>query len=159
MECREDALSEMLELRKELAGIKAVITSPSRRCMRTAEALGLSYEPDKRLLELNFGEWELRSWEEIYNDSLSKSWFDNYLDVSPPGGETLRDLHLRVGDFLSDLQNREESKVCIIGHAGSIRSIIAHLRGIPLTHFFSISVPLGSLIRVFASETLDSQES
>lgn len=147
LECCDQALRDMTSLVDDAFDL--VVTSPLKRCTRVAsEVLRSPFVTDRRLLELNFGEWELKSWNDIYQDKRSTFWFDNYYDSSPPGGESLIELHSRVGDLLRELDRAKKQKICLIAHAGSIRSVMLHLKKLPLTEFFSISIPLGSALRV-----------
>ncbi|HWT85229.1 MAG TPA: histidine phosphatase family protein, partial [Myxococcales bacterium] len=67
----EDPLVSADQLRLALAApTPAVVwTSPLRRCSevaaRLAARIGAELRTDPRLLEMDFGEWEGRSWEDI----------------------------------------------------------------------------------------------
>ena len=49
-----------------------ILSSPSSRCLRLAQALGqrdgVDVQVDDRLLELNFGSWEGHAWDDIPAD-------------------------------------------------------------------------------------------
>jgi len=148
IDCCDEALREMEDSLSELGELDLIVTSPLRRCIRVAsEVLKRPFKTDHRLLELNFGEWELKSWDEIYQDRQGKFWFENYDTAAPPGGESLTELHARVEDLLRNLEMSQKQKICLIAHAGPIRSAIVHLNRLPLTDFFSISIPMGGVLR------------
>ena len=51
-----------------------VYSSPLRRCMRLAKEFSDEIISDARLMELNFGDWENKSWEEIFDCEKGKRW-------------------------------------------------------------------------------------
>ena len=40
---------------------------------------------DNRLKEINFGAWEMQSYDDITDPKLQE-WFDDYINVRPPEG-------------------------------------------------------------------------
>ena len=52
----------------------AIYASPLQRCLKLANTLNLG-EPmtDNRLMELNFGDWEMSAWDDIPRDFKIKS--------------------------------------------------------------------------------------
>lgn len=123
----EDTLNSVCE--KLPLGLP-IISSPLKRCRLLAEKLG-NFTVDDRLIELNFGEWELMKWDEIPGEDLEK-WMINYLEERPPNGETGNELHHRVGNFFNDI----DQSYAIVGHMGSFRSLYAHANKISLPDAF-----------------------
>jgi alpha-ribazole phosphatase len=58
---------------------------------------------DPRLMEIHFGEWEGRSFDEIGQAALD-AWSAAPLDFAPPGGESPRQMATRALDFLACLR-------------------------------------------------------
>ena len=108
-----------------------VISSPLKRCTMLAKEIG-EYSTDPRLMELDFGDWERKNWNEIPLSDLKK-WMKDYMNECPPGGESGLELHSRVGKFLSTL---ETQSFVIIGHLGTFRSLYAHANKIGLPQAF-----------------------
>ena len=108
-----------------------IFSSPLIRCKALAEKLG-KFKEDKRLMELNFGDWELKKWDDISPQDLEE-WMKDYMNQRPPGGETGDELHKRVGAFLEDIKSQS---CVIIAHLGSLRSIYAHVHGVTLPDAF-----------------------
>jgi alpha-ribazole phosphatase len=122
----------------------AVFSSPLTRCMQLAEILSPNVTPDDRLLELNFGQWEGRRFDEIDPDLLSR-WTGNFVEAAPPGGESFTDLVERVGDFWQDLVQRPHEQVLVVTHAGAIRALLARVLELPLANAFQLRVDPGSV--------------
>ncbi|HHC73139.1 MAG TPA: histidine phosphatase family protein [Thiotrichales bacterium] len=129
-----------------------VVTSPLSRCARFAchfavrHSLPLEEEP--RLRELDFGEWEGKSAEEILASdaaSLERFWNDPW-NHPPPGGEPLalfRERVLEAWEAMCHSAGRGDPLV--VTHGGVIRLLLCHLEGRPPRALLSREVPLGSL--------------
>lgn len=111
-----------------LPAVEAVWTSPLARCRALAAAIGtrvgVTPVADARLRELGFGEWEGRRWESIGEDE-SGHWGADYWNVSPPGGESYRELYERVGLVLAEIVACDARRVAVVTHAGPIRATLA----------------------------------
>ena len=106
----EDPVVSADQLRLALAApTPAVVwTSPLRRCSAVAAQLaariGAEIRCDPRLLEMDFGEWEGRSWEEIERqDRIAyHDWLAAWREVAPPRGESLGALEGRVRSWVEE---------------------------------------------------------
>jgi alpha-ribazole phosphatase len=120
-----DTFEEEAEAVKEkLAGLAfdKVWCSPLTRCVRLAGYCGYPHAlRDDRLKELNFGEWEMKSWDEITGDH-SKKWFENWIDTPTPGGESFNGQYKRVAAFLDEVRRGGYRRVCVFTHGGVLRS-------------------------------------
>lgn len=58
-----------------------VWTSPLTRCVRLANYCGFpEAEREDRIKEVNFGEWEMKSWNELSSDPRSEAWFKDWVN-------------------------------------------------------------------------------
>lgn len=144
-------ISEIVNL---LPSVPVVIfSSPLLRCVTLAKLLSTyivtcsDIKFDNRLVELNFGKWELMAWDDISMVEL-QPWMDDFVNVTVPDGESFTDLLLRVGQFVKSLSEINGGyPILIITHAGVIRSFYAHLKEYHLSSVFEIDVPYGSVHR------------
>lgn len=138
---------EAEKLKSELpTSFEAVYCSPLQRCKVLAEKLGLAnifYE--KALMEMNFGEWEGKFWNEINPQDLAK-WMTDFVHIPAPKGENLSLLYARLRDFMDNLRQKTYKNVLLITHAGVIRALWAYLLEIPLQHVFKIPVSYGEIL-------------
>jgi alpha-ribazole phosphatase len=128
----------------------AVFSSPLSRCLVLAKSLcpeGMDVICDNRLKELNFGRWELKKWDDISHSEYSRKWFDNFVDVACPGGESFRELMERTKSFIDNIkQNKAVGSPLIITHAGVIRAFHVVVNGISANKSFDIKTDYGQLI-------------
>jgi alpha-ribazole phosphatase len=132
----------------------AIYSSPLKRCQFLAERLnGAAIQYDERLLELNFGDWEMKSWNEIDQGDL-KVWMDHFVEQKTPGGESFRQLCLRTTAFLQDLEKNSFKTIALVTHAGVIRAIISHILGMPLQNAFQLKLDYGAVSLMTLRENL-----
>jgi len=121
-----------------------IYSSPASRCrvpaLVLAEVLGLPLHIDGRLAELDFGEWEGRSWDDIVTQDQTRyeSWSHDWQRASPPGGENIADLQQRVAAFVGTLP---QEAVLLVTHAGPIRAMKVLLESLNWQAAMSESIP------------------
>jgi isoleucyl-tRNA synthetase len=113
--------------------IDLIISSTFTRTKETTEILknelGLSDDQvvfSEDLIEINPGEYDGKSWDDyhefIYNME-SPDWFCHKM----PGGESLKDVHTRMGKALYDLEKKYENKnILIVTHGGPAWLLFVH---------------------------------
>lgn len=97
---------------------------------RTNETLhilfgNVPFKTDSRLREMDFGAFEMHSYEELKNTFEYQAWLagDNSLNLTP-NGESGMQMKKRV---LSAFCELKEEDTCIITHGGVISVIMQHL--------------------------------
>lgn len=106
-----------------------VITSGARRCRETLSELygpvPFEVEPDFR--EMDFGDFEMRGYEELKNDPAYIAWItgDNEANVAP-GGESGNQMRARVLAVLGRLL-ADGRPAAIFTHGGVIAAIMEKL--------------------------------
>ena len=106
-----------------------IITSGMQRCEETLALLygALPFETDPAFREMDFGAFEMRSYEELKNDPAYRAWItgDNEANVAP-GGESGELMTARVLAGLERLLT-ENRDTLLVTHGGVIAAIMAHL--------------------------------
>lgn len=120
-----------------------VYSSSLSRCRKLAERLfpGKPVFFDERLKELNFGDWELKSWNEIYATNEGQAWMDNYQALPTLNGESYPEMEGRVRDFVQTLKQGNSENIAIVTHAGVIRILKSIITGIPVSKLFESFKP------------------
>ncbi len=109
------------------AGLR-LYSSPLQRCRCLAEplaaALGAtSLTFDERLVEMNFGHWELKSWDEIARSEID-AWTADLVTYRPGAGETVLEMAHRVQAFHTQILAARQDAI-VVCHAGTIRMLLA----------------------------------
>lgn len=145
---KEPYLDIFQEIKELLPSDAIVYSSPLMRCKKMAEFFSETIIFDARLKEMNFGNWELLAWNDIPLEEINP-WMDNFVTVRVPNGESFEDLYHRVGEFYSELLQKQEDKVVIFCHDGTIRSILSHYHKTNLKDSFSLyTIKYGEVIRL-----------
>lgn len=140
----EDPLPIAERLRALLPRDTPVIASPLRRARQLAEALDPEAAIDVRLAEIDFGDWEGVSWNEIDRRALD-AWAADLLGFTPPGGESVAELQRRALDFAASLDG---PRVALVTHAGVMRALIGHWRGLPASEWTQLRFDFGSITEI-----------
>ena len=101
---------------------KQLITTPYLRTRGTAEILypGAAAEEWPALREVDFGEFECRSYDDLKETEAYQSWLaGDWYHTAPPGGESFGEAEVRLTAELQKLLAREEDAVLVV-HGGTI---------------------------------------
>ena len=147
----EEAAATLDELRHRLAEGPSpdhVYTSPLSRCTRLATYCGYpDAERDPRLLEINFGRWEMKPFDAIADPRLNE-WYADYLHVEATGGESF-DMQLhRVSNFLNELRSKPYRRVVIFAHGGVLICAQIYAGLITAEQAFSALTPYGGMVEI-----------
>lgn len=121
-----------------------VWSSPLSRCRRLAEELFPKFEMDERLLELDFGDWEMKSWEEV-PAAERDHYLANFDTLRPPNGEGFGDLQARSVSLFEEILDLEAPASAIVAHSGVIRALLCHVMQMPLSHLYRFDLSYGSV--------------
>ena len=136
-------------------------TSPLARCAALASALAgplqaSQFTHDARLMEMDFGSWELRAWQDIERGEID-AWALDLAHYRPGGGENVLAMARRIGSFLDELLREQHAAVIIICHAGTIRLLSALQAGLPLAQTALLAASSTHKIAYGTVVTLDFQ--
>lgn len=155
---REQILQLRERLRSELASVTHVYHSPYQRTRETMSLLlGTDIQSpttysDPRLAELDFGDWEAKSYadlEALDRDHLWR-WYDDPWRVAPPNGETLHDLDTRLASWHEEvvLAATLPDTLLVVTHGGPLRWWYAlHVLQDP-ARFPTLHLPPGGYVHV-----------
>lgn len=106
-----------------------LVSSPLQRCAKLAHSLAQAMhrpapQVDPRLQEMDFGQWELRPWDDIPWAEV-EAWNADLAHYAPGGGETLTEVAGRMWQAFDELLATSAEGVIVICHAGSIRMLHA----------------------------------
>jgi alpha-ribazole phosphatase len=130
----------------------AVYTSPRTRCTypagKIASKCGCPLEVVEGLRELDFGDFEGRTYDEVatLHPELYAQWMERPTELEFPGGESFAQMRTRVLATSAELRRRHagQSILCVT-HAGVIRTVVAEVLGLPAANMFRLAQDYGGL--------------
>ena len=99
---------------------------------------------DDRLMEMDFGTWEMRTWQEIGREPLD-AWATAPFDFVPPGGESVAALRTRVNAFIAECTVEAHSELVVVSHAGVMKALVAEFAGAPASYWLSARFGYGTI--------------
>ena len=131
-----------------------VLASSLRCAQRSAvivtEGRDSDVQVEERFREVDFGEWEGCSIDEIQQSHARdyEGWRAGELDFSFPGGESLADFRARVQEGTRALIERSEERVLAVLPEGVIQGIVAVLLEVPAAYNGRGPIEHGSVHRL-----------
>lgn len=125
--------------------IQAVYCSPLPRAFQTAEAVARRFQikpqPVDELTDLDFGEWEGKSREEVMTKykTVYEQWLERPDLVQIPGAESLAEATERSLTAVDRIKaQNQDATVSIITHRVITKILICALLGLDTSHFWNI---------------------
>ncbi|GAD80926.1 histidine phosphatase family protein [Vibrio ezurae] len=144
-----------------------IISSPLQRCAiwsnNTALDKQLTMNTNNAFTEMNFGDWDGKTFDELYQNSAEKmdAFWRNPWDKqnSPPNGETLANFELRVLNGLSQLLSQHThqgtatdtpNSLLLVTHGGVIKVILGHILNAQQSNqlFSQLTLPYAARLEV-----------
>ncbi len=124
--------------------IDAVYSSPLRRALTTAEKIANYHKLDvvitPGLMDLDFGEWQGLSHQEVRNKykELYAQWKSHPDRVRMPAGEGLDEVRKRAMSVVDKVIAEYEGSVVLVSHRVVNKVLICALLGLDNSHFWNI---------------------
>ncbi|MFX0560435.1 histidine phosphatase family protein [Tepidibacillus infernus] len=131
--------------------VEMMVHSGMKRTIETMQIIrkqlnmNIPFMQDERLKELNFGDWELKDYDGLYQNQqeLFVKWLHDPWQISPPNGETLQQLKSRLISFFDQwVEESASQSMLVITHGGPIRVLYSMIHH---TSFYELNVRPGSL--------------
>ena len=112
--------------------IDTVYSSDLRRASATAHAIAAVREIPQvvrpALREIDFGQWEGLSWEQIeqMDPEYARTWVARYPHLPAPSGETFHAFEARVLEEVNHLLDGHRGPVAVVTHGGVLRVVLRH---------------------------------
>ena len=131
-----------------ITGSIKVFSSPLKRCSLLAKQFSNEVHYDKRLKELELGNWEMKLRDATPEKELTP-WMSNFVNTTVPGGESYIQLASRVKAFFEDILNSgAKENLIIIAHAGPMRAFLSSILDIDLKDSFNIKINYGDIFHL-----------
>ncbi len=122
----EHGIKKAHELKAEFidTSFDYIYSSPLKRATQTTNIItNNEFIIDERLKERSYGDWSGLGKESIKNEVGEETFFlaRRGWELSPPNGESLKNVHDRVYSFLLELP--KTGKILVVSHGNTIRAI------------------------------------
>ena len=159
VELDEHGQRQVRALGERIAGVplRALVSSPLRRCRQTSQALlaarsdGLGLTVEQGLTECGYGEWTGKALRDLAKDDLWKTVQAQPSAVRFPGGESMTEMSARAvqtirrWDAAMAAEHGDGAVWAAVSHGDPIKAILADALGLHLDSFQRIMVDPASL--------------
>ncbi|MGJ4788293.1 histidine phosphatase family protein [Leptospira koniambonensis] len=129
-----------------------VYISPSKQCRETFAALEFpnEFHPEfkEELQELDFGNWEGRSFSEL--SELHLEGLKKFSDFSPsfrfPNGESLREFQARAEVFKDHILSSSDTNIFVLSHGGILSILLCSFLNIPVSFYTKFKFSPSTLV-------------
>lgn len=140
--------------RRALSGIvfDKVYCSPLQRAAKLAAFCGYpDAERDDRLKEMWMGRLEMVPFSRVEQDHIDE-WYQHYMDIRMPGGESTVDLYNRMKSFFDELRRKPYRRVAVFYHGCAILCTEIYAGVLPWTAGFDHVPDFGSVTKIVLDE-------
>lgn len=129
-----------------------IYSSPAKQCKEILEALefpnGSQAEFKEELQELDFGDWEDRSFSELAETNLDG--LKKFSDFSPsfrfPKGESLQEFQTRAEIFKDYILSSSDPNILILSHGGILSILLCSFLNIPASFYTKFKFSPSTLV-------------
>ena len=130
--------------------IAAIYCSPQPRTHETiaplAEARGMAIQTEAAFDEVDLGDWEGRTFDEVRDQAEWKHWCARRGSAQPPGGEPFSGVAQRVTEGLQRLvRAHPDQHVLVVAHGDPLKAMIATQLGLSLDNLEQFDIAPASL--------------
>jgi broad specificity phosphatase PhoE len=145
----DEGRKSVLRLRESFAGVtpEVLYSSPMIRTCQTVMVLkehcGWANDVvfDNRLKEMSFGDWEMRTWQDIMQvDERLMRDMAGYDSFVFPGGESVKLFIHRISEMIQLFKQSREQDIVVVSHGGVIRTSICVALGLPARHYLLFNI-------------------
>ncbi|HET8747658.1 MAG TPA: histidine phosphatase family protein [Ramlibacter sp.] len=125
--------------------LDAIYCSPQPRTQQTAAPLaaqrGLEIRVEAAFDEVDLGEWQGRTFDEVRDQEAWKHWLAHRGSAQPPGGEPFAEVARRASAGLRRLAElHPQQHVLVVSHGDVIKAMVATVLGLSLDNLESFDI-------------------
>jgi broad specificity phosphatase PhoE len=136
--------------RLSIENVASVQSSALERARQTAEPIAgcvaRTVELNDGIMEVDFGAWSGRSFEDLERDPRWASWNKARAVSRPPGGETMLEAQARIVGAIERLESvYRDRAVVLVSHADVIKAALLYHLGLPIDAFARFDIDAASI--------------
>lgn len=140
--------------------VAALYHSPHLRTEETAAAIkgakACAFTPHSSLREVEYGDWEGKSFEELKAHEAFSVYFTDPGACQVPGGECMREVQERTVACIESLRERHAGEtVVLVSHSDVIKTALVHYLTLPLSALHRLCIDNGSISCLLLSPSID----
>ena len=150
VDVKESFPQEAAVTRKALQGLSfdKVYCSPLQRASKLAAYCGFpDARRDERLKEMWMGDLEMVPFSQVSQDHIDE-WYNHYMDIQMPGGESAMDVYNRMKSFFDELRQKPYGRVAVFYHGCAILCTEIYAGVLPRTTGFDKVPDFGSVTKI-----------
>ena len=127
-----------------------VYSSPMKRCIQTAECLGIKRE--ELVIKENLREMAAGIWENLTFTEIKEKYFDLYEargkqlgTFAVEGAESFKEAGERFAACIDEIRRETDEHILVIAHAGVIRGYLCALTGNEYDNVMDFPLPYGGI--------------
>ncbi|BCE02605.1 histidine phosphatase family protein [Marinicellulosiphila megalodicopiae] len=140
-------------LQKVYPNLTCIYSSPAKRCLVLAKALCRHVIVIDELLEMDFGDWQIKSWNDIDRSQID-DWANDVLNYQIPNGESCLTFYQRTKLGFDKLPNQ----AVVITHGGTIRSAYNQLGGLNFEQSTHLKIEHGHVYHINSKSSTHSDQ-
>jgi broad specificity phosphatase PhoE len=143
------------QVKAAIGNVDTIITSPLKRCRLFAESCKEPVHVCSDFREIDFGDWEDKSADEVDNPDLLQRFFESPMQFQAPDGEHFECFAKRVRHAWQCMLEEDIGKHrFVLAHGCVIRVILADILNMPLNNIWRMVIePAGwTRISIMAGE-------
>lgn len=136
------------------SGVSLIHSSPVPRALETsriiAEHLGARVEPDEAFTDIDYGEWQGLTVDEVaerFGRETLESWRRDPYAFTFPGGDSMSEVRERVAPALECVAAGGESIVAVVSHLAVIKVCFVTALELGFGYFWKVELANGSVSR------------
>lgn len=140
---------QLTDVKQAIGTVNQIATSPLKRCRLFAESCDEPVAIIENMQEIDFGDWEDKSADEVEDQELLHRFFDDPSKFQAPKGEAFEVFTKRVLEAWEIwLQQDAGEHRILLAHGCVIRVILGHLLNIPSKNFWNLVIDPAGWTRI-----------
>jgi len=141
----DEGWQQMQQMKVQIGAVDSIASSPLQRCCLFAESCVEPVQIFQDMREIDFGDWENKSVDEVENQTLLQQFFDDPSDFQAPHGEAFDVFsHRVIAAWEKWFEQDSGEHRLLIAHGCVIRVILAHLLGMPIANIWRLTLDYAS---------------
>ena len=149
----DEGWQQLKRVKTCIGKVDVIGTSPLKRCREFAESCDEPVQILQGMQEIDFGDWEDKSAEEVNNTERLNLFFESPMQFQAPNGEAFECFSRRVILTWNEwIEMGSSEHRLLLAHGCVIRVILAHVLGLPQDYIWRMVIDPAGWTRISLME-------